>query len=103
MDEPPELQYNGHWRMAVWTLRVGYVGLAVAIAGLIVMSLVEVVADDGVAAAVAELADLAEQPGEAAVALAGVLVQVGLERVELAGPWCLPAPVGEPCQVAARS
>jgi hypothetical protein len=39
MDEPPELQYNGHWRMAVWTLRVGYVGLAVAIAGLIVMSL----------------------------------------------------------------
>jgi len=23
MDEPPELQYNGHWRMAVWALRVG--------------------------------------------------------------------------------
>ena len=39
MDEPPQLQYNGHWRMAVWALRVGYVGLAVAIAGLIVMSL----------------------------------------------------------------
>jgi hypothetical protein len=39
MDEPAELQYNGHWRMAVWALRVGYVGLAVAIAGLIVMSL----------------------------------------------------------------
>ena len=39
MDEPPELQYNGHWRMAVWALRVGYVGLAVAIAGLVVMSL----------------------------------------------------------------
>ena len=39
MDEPPELQSNGHWRMAVWALRVGYVGLAVAIAGLIVMSL----------------------------------------------------------------
>ena len=38
MDEPVELQYNGHWRMAVWALRVGYVGLAVAIAGLIVMS-----------------------------------------------------------------
>ena len=38
MDEPSELQYNGHWRMAVWALRVGYVGLAVAIAGLIVMS-----------------------------------------------------------------
>jgi len=39
MDAPRELQYNGHWRMAVWALRVGYVGLAVAIAGLIVMSL----------------------------------------------------------------
>jgi len=39
MDEPPELQDNGHWRMAVWALRVGYVGLAVAIVGLIVMSL----------------------------------------------------------------
>jgi hypothetical protein len=39
MDEPAELQYDGHWRMAVWALRVGYVGLAVAIAGLIVMSL----------------------------------------------------------------
>jgi hypothetical protein len=39
MGEPPELQCNGHWRMAVWALRVGYVGLAVAIAGLIVLSL----------------------------------------------------------------
>ena len=39
MDEPSELQYNEHWRMAVWALRVGYAGLAVAIAGLIVMSL----------------------------------------------------------------
>ena len=39
MDEPPELQYNGYWRMAVWALRVGYVGLTVGIAGLIVMSL----------------------------------------------------------------
>ncbi len=38
MDEPPELHYNGHWRMAVWALRAGYVGLAVAIVGLIVMS-----------------------------------------------------------------
>ena len=37
MDEPPELQHNGHWRMAVWALRVGYIGLAVATAGLIVM------------------------------------------------------------------
>jgi hypothetical protein len=39
MDEPPELQYNGHWRMAVWALRVGFAGLAVVIAGLIVMLL----------------------------------------------------------------
>lgn len=39
MDEPPELQHNGHWRTAVQALRVGYVGLAVAIAGLIMMSL----------------------------------------------------------------
>jgi hypothetical protein len=37
MDEPPELRHNGHWRMAVWALRVGYVAVAVAIAGLIVM------------------------------------------------------------------
>ncbi len=39
MNEPPELQHNSHWRMAVWALRVGYLALAVAIAGLIVMSL----------------------------------------------------------------
>jgi len=38
MDEPPELQYNGHWRTAVWALRVGYAGLAVGLAGLIAMS-----------------------------------------------------------------
>jgi hypothetical protein len=38
MNEPPELQNNRHWRMAVWALRVGYLGLAVAIAGLILMS-----------------------------------------------------------------
>ena len=37
MVEPPELQHNGHWRMAVWSLRVGYVGLVVAIAGLIAL------------------------------------------------------------------
>ena len=37
MAAPPELQIDGHWRMAVWALRAGYVGLAVAIAGLIVM------------------------------------------------------------------
>jgi hypothetical protein len=38
MGEPPERR-NGHWRMAVWALRAGYVGLAVVIAGLIVMSM----------------------------------------------------------------
>jgi len=37
MKEPPELHYNGHWRMAVWALGVGYVALAVAIGSLIVM------------------------------------------------------------------
>ncbi len=37
MEEPPELQRNAHWRMAVWALRGGYLALAVAIAGLIVM------------------------------------------------------------------
>jgi hypothetical protein len=38
-DEPPDLQNSGYWRMAVWALRVGYLGLAVALAGIIVMSL----------------------------------------------------------------
>jgi hypothetical protein len=38
MDEPLGLEQNGHWRMAVWALRVGYFGLAVAVAGLIVKS-----------------------------------------------------------------
>jgi hypothetical protein len=38
MDEPPELPHNRHWRMAVWALRVGFVALALAIAGVIVMS-----------------------------------------------------------------
>ncbi len=38
VDEPAELQRNGHWRMAVWALRVGYLALAVVIAGVIVLS-----------------------------------------------------------------
>jgi hypothetical protein len=38
MDEPAELQHNRHWRLAVWSLRVGFVGLAVALAGIIVLS-----------------------------------------------------------------
>jgi hypothetical protein len=37
MDEATELRRNPHWRMAVWALRVGYVGLAVVVAGLIVL------------------------------------------------------------------
>jgi hypothetical protein len=36
---PTIMQYNGHWRMAVWALRAGHVGLAVGIAGVIVLSL----------------------------------------------------------------
>jgi hypothetical protein len=39
MDEPTELQDNRHWRMAVWALRVGFCGLIVVLAGLIVLSL----------------------------------------------------------------
>src|SRR5665213_3192627 len=39
MDDLSDLNFNGHWRMAVWALRVGYGGLAVTFAGLIVMSL----------------------------------------------------------------
>jgi hypothetical protein len=32
-----DLQHNGHWRMAVWALRVGYVGLVIGLTGLIMM------------------------------------------------------------------
>ena len=39
VDEPRELQQLGSWRMAVWALRVGYAGLAVAIAGVILLSM----------------------------------------------------------------
>jgi hypothetical protein len=38
MEEPAELRCNGHWRRAVWALRVGYVGLVVGIVGLIALS-----------------------------------------------------------------
>lgn len=38
MQEPGKLQRDGHWRMAIWSLRVGYLGLAVAIAGLIALA-----------------------------------------------------------------
>jgi hypothetical protein len=37
MGAPLELQHSRHWRVAVWALRAGYLALAVAIAGLIVM------------------------------------------------------------------
>jgi len=37
MDEPEELQADGHWRTAVWSLRVGGLGLAVGLVGLIVL------------------------------------------------------------------
>ena len=39
MNEPPDLHENEHWRMAVWALRAGYIGLVVALTGLIAMSL----------------------------------------------------------------
>ena len=35
VDRPAELQQNEHWRIAVWALRLGYVGLAVALVGVI--------------------------------------------------------------------
>jgi hypothetical protein len=38
MKEPAALLHNRHWRMAVWGLRVGYLGLAGGIVGIIVMS-----------------------------------------------------------------
>jgi hypothetical protein len=37
VDEPPELQHSGPWRRAVWALRVGFLGLAVAIVGVVVV------------------------------------------------------------------
>ena len=35
MNEPPQLYGNAHWRMAVWSLRAGYTGLALAAVGVI--------------------------------------------------------------------
>jgi hypothetical protein len=31
----PVLEHSRSWRVAVWALRIGYVGLAVAVAGLV--------------------------------------------------------------------
>jgi hypothetical protein len=36
MHEPPGLQRDPRWRRAVWALRVGYLGLALAIVGIVV-------------------------------------------------------------------
>jgi hypothetical protein len=38
MDEPTELRRNGHWRMAVWALRVGYFAVATMLVGVIVLA-----------------------------------------------------------------
>jgi hypothetical protein len=37
VDEPSQLQRIGHWRMAVWALRIGGLGLAVGLVGVIVL------------------------------------------------------------------
>ena len=38
MDVMLALQSNGHWRMAVWALRVAYAGLTIVLVGLVVNS-----------------------------------------------------------------
>ena len=38
MDEPNELRHNGHWKMAVWALRVGFLAIATIVVGIIVLS-----------------------------------------------------------------
>jgi hypothetical protein len=38
MDEPTTLESNGHWKMAVWGLRVGFVAIATILVGVIVLS-----------------------------------------------------------------
>ena len=38
MEDRPDLQHIGVWRLAVWALRVGYVGLIVAVAGLVALA-----------------------------------------------------------------
>jgi hypothetical protein len=57
--------------------------------------LLEVGADGGVAAGVAQRLDLPEQLGNVAAAFVCALVQVGLERVQHAGTRGLPAAVDE--------
>ena len=55
--------------------------------------LVKGVTDGGIAAGVAERADLPEQPGYVAAAFRRALVQMGLERVQHAGARRLPAAI----------
>ena len=38
MDEHTELQRNGHWKMAVWVLRVVFVAVITILVGVIVLS-----------------------------------------------------------------
>ncbi len=57
--------------------------------------LVKVVTDSGVAAVIAECADLPEQLGDVAAAFRRALVQMGLEGVEQAGARRLPAAIDE--------
>ena len=65
MNEPQELQDNRYWRLAVWALRTGYVALAIAGVGLIVL----VTASTPLILAVGVIGWL----GAAAVTLTGVL------------------------------
>jgi hypothetical protein len=37
VEEPAGLQHNAHWRLAVWSLRVGYLGLVIVVAGLVAL------------------------------------------------------------------
>jgi hypothetical protein len=57
IDEPPQLQRNGHLRMAVWALRVGFLALAVAIAGIIGWLAAAAITVTGVVKAQKELAE----------------------------------------------
>ena len=37
MEEPTGLRDSAQWRTAIWALRVGYVGLAIGLVGLVVL------------------------------------------------------------------
>ena len=38
MGDQTDLQLNGHWKVAVWALRAGFLAVATMLAGLIVLS-----------------------------------------------------------------